>query len=141
MFVLCSSKDMFIDFRWRRREREWEREILMLERNIDLLPPICSPTWDWTYDLGMCPDQGLNPQPFGEQYKAPTNWSTCSGLFLFLLVGIICVSSLWWFRSLIRSENISATTRTIIDFPHSFHCLLLELTFRKLHFLTVSCVS
>ena len=29
-------------------------------RNFNWLPPVCAPTWDWTHNLGMCPDQGSN---------------------------------------------------------------------------------
>ena len=49
---------MFIDFRDRGRDRE-------RERNIDRLPPIHVPIGDQTWNLGMCPDQELNLQPFG----------------------------------------------------------------------------
>ena len=71
---------MFIDF----RETEWggarEREPVMWERNIDWLPPIRAPTRDWTWNLGMCPDQESNPQPFGVQDDTPTNRATQPGL-------------------------------------------------------------
>ena len=53
---------MFIDF------REDERE-----RNIYQLPTVCAPNEDWTHNLGMCPMQGSNPQPFGVWDDAPTN--------------------------------------------------------------------
>ena len=64
---------MSIDFRERGREvgregkggRERGRETSMGERNTDQLPPIRSLTGDRTYKPGMCPDQELNPQPFG----------------------------------------------------------------------------
>ena len=36
-----------------------------IEKNIDRLPPVCTPTGDGTHNLGMCPDPELNPQPFG----------------------------------------------------------------------------
>ena len=61
--------DMLIDF----RETERERETSIWERNIHLLPPIHSLTKDWTRNLGMCPDQESNPQPFGVQDDASTN--------------------------------------------------------------------
>ena len=56
----------FIDF-YTERETEGEkgREISMSERNINWLPPVCTPTGDQTHNLGMCPDWGLNLQPFG----------------------------------------------------------------------------
>ena len=44
---------MFVDFREEGRERE---------RNIDQLPPKGALTGDLTHNLGMCPDQELNPQ-------------------------------------------------------------------------------
>ena len=34
----------------------------MWERNINQLPPVCAPTGDWTYNLGMCPDWESNLQ-------------------------------------------------------------------------------
>ena len=43
---------MFIDFRERRRKRDWEISI-----------PYA--TWDRTHNLGMCLDWELNPQPLG----------------------------------------------------------------------------
>ena len=52
------------------RERERERE-----RNIDWLSPICTPTRDWTHNLGMCPDWESNPQPLSAQDSDPTNWA------------------------------------------------------------------
>ena len=48
-----SPEDIFIDLRERERER-----------NIDWLLPIHIPTRDWTCNLGMCPDQRSNQQPF-----------------------------------------------------------------------------
>ena len=41
------------------------------ERNIDLLPPLCTSTGDGNHNLVMCPDQ--QPQPFGVQDDAPSN--------------------------------------------------------------------
>ena len=38
---------------------------------------------DWTRNLGMCPDQESNPQPFGVWDDAPTNLATWPGLILF----------------------------------------------------------
>ena len=64
---------MLIDFRERRRERARERETLMWERNINGLPPVHTPTGDQTSNLGMCPDQELNPQCFQEYYR--TDWT------------------------------------------------------------------
>ena len=57
---------MFIDFRERRRKRDWEISI-----------PYA--TWDRTHNLGMCLDWELNPQPLGVQNDAPTNLATWSG--------------------------------------------------------------
>ena len=57
-------------FRERRRKteedtkRETERETLVLERNIDWLPLTSARTGDGTHSPGMCPDQGLNLQPW-----------------------------------------------------------------------------
>ena len=49
-------------------ERERERE-----RNINQFPLVRTLTGDLTCSLGMCPDQGWNPQPFGAQDDSPTN--------------------------------------------------------------------
>ena len=49
---------------------------LMWERNSDQLPLALTLTGAWTRNLGMCPDWGSNPQPFGLQDNAPTNWAT-----------------------------------------------------------------
>ena len=46
----------------REREREGGREG---EREIGQLPLIHTRTRDPTCNLGLCPDWGLNPQPFG----------------------------------------------------------------------------
>ena len=57
-----------IDFREGKRTRE-------KERNIDWLP-LVRPDQYWTCNLGMCPDQASNLQPFGLQDDVPTKWAT-----------------------------------------------------------------
>ena len=37
-----------------------EREKGERERETDWLPPVCTPTGDWTHNLGMCPDWESN---------------------------------------------------------------------------------
>ena len=64
---------MFIDFRERKGERERERVTMMQERNIDPLLPVCTLARDQTLNLGMCPDQGSNLQPFGVWDSAATS--------------------------------------------------------------------
>ena len=49
---------LFIAF----REEGKEREILMWEKTIDWLPPICTWARNQTHNLCMCPDQGSNLQ-------------------------------------------------------------------------------
>ena len=44
------------------------------------LSSIYASTGDWTCNLSMCPDQGSNPQDFGTQDDAPTNWAIWPGL-------------------------------------------------------------
>ena len=61
----------------RQEGREKERNIDV--RNIDWLPPICSPPGNSTHDIGMCLDQELNLKPFGVWDHAPTNWATMAG--------------------------------------------------------------
>ena len=51
----------------------------MWERSINWLPPKCALTGDQTCNWGMCPDGKANPQPFGVQDNAPTNWATGPG--------------------------------------------------------------
>ena len=43
-----------------KERKRGERGTWMWERNIDCIPPICIPTGDWTYNLGMSPDQESN---------------------------------------------------------------------------------
>ena len=62
-----------IGFRERGRERERERERNIVARNINQLSPVHALTKDQTCNLGMCPDQGLNLQPFGQWDDAATN--------------------------------------------------------------------
>ena len=85
-FLKSSPKDMFMDLRERGRERQTDkaRETSMWEWNIDLLPySHTCPNWDGTCNLGMCPDQGWNPQPFGVWDDAPTNCTTWPGLLCY----------------------------------------------------------
>ena len=52
-------------FSKREREGEWEGETHQIsERNMDLLPPVHSPTADQTDNLSTRPDQASNLQPF-----------------------------------------------------------------------------
>ena len=59
--------------------REGEREVGVggekhrYERKICSLSPMCTPTRDRTHNLGMCPDQESNSQPFGVWDNAPKN--------------------------------------------------------------------
>ena len=64
---------------FREREGEREKETSMWKRNIDQLPPICTPTGDWTCNPGMCPDWELNLQPFGVPDNALNYWATQPG--------------------------------------------------------------
>ena len=109
-FLKSSPEDMLIDFRERRRgreiqrERETKREERKRERrtenqrqretstwtrNIDWLPPVSTLTGDQTHSLGMCPDQGSNPQPSDVWDNIPTEppgQSSLTFLFVCLLV-------------------------------------------------------
>ena len=55
------------------------------ERGKHQFSPACSPTRDLTCNLGMCPDQESNLQPFGIWDNAPTNWATWPGQKLFFI--------------------------------------------------------
>ena len=46
------------------------------DRNIDLLPPVCALTRDWTHILGMCPGWGSNHNLFGVWDDGPAYWAT-----------------------------------------------------------------
>ena len=59
----------FILFYFIVRERERNTDV----RNINQLPPVHAPTGNQTCNLGLCPDQRWNPQPFGVQDHTPTN--------------------------------------------------------------------
>ena len=52
-------KILFISFLERGEVREKERK-----RNINELPLVHAPTWDWTCNPGMCPDQESNLRHF-----------------------------------------------------------------------------
>ena len=40
---------------------------------MDQLPPVHGPTGDLTRNLGVCPDQESDPQPFGVRDDTPTH--------------------------------------------------------------------
>ena len=65
---------LFIIFSWghdfREGERGGERE------KHRLVASHRHPTRDQTHNLAVCPDQELNPRPFGLQDDTPTNWAT-----------------------------------------------------------------
>ena len=50
-FLILTQRHVCLFFNW----FEKQREILMWERNIHLLPPVGTQTRDWTWNLGMCP--------------------------------------------------------------------------------------
>ena len=64
---------MFIDFRETGKEKERDRDIDIDVRNIDWLPPICIPAGEGSHNLGTCPDQELNLQPFDVRDDTPSN--------------------------------------------------------------------
>ena len=72
----------FFNPHWRKclligeRETERDRE---RQRNIHRLPPVRAPTRDEIHNLGMCPDRGSNPPPFGAWSNTPTNRATWPG--------------------------------------------------------------
>ena len=37
---------------------------------------VCALTGDWTHNMGMCPNQESNQQPFSLRDNVPTNWAT-----------------------------------------------------------------
>ena len=71
-----SPEDVLIDLRERNtdvRDKHWSAA----SRH--------APTWDRTHNLGMCPDQGLIPQPLGAWDDALTNWAAWPGLTVVFL--------------------------------------------------------
>ena len=88
-------------------ERETERETSMWERNINGLPPLHTLTGDWTCSLGMCPEQGLNLQPFGVWDVTPTKHTTQQGQRL-------CFFFNWWY---IITERVSFLTDSFFPVP------------------------
>ena len=67
---------MFVDFRERGVEMGRERKKTSIwEGNIDWLPPVCTPTGDWTRNLGTSPQWEPNLHPFGVQDNVPPNWA------------------------------------------------------------------
>ena len=69
---------MFIDLKEKggggEKERERERERERWEKHW-LVASHTHPNQGSTLSIGMCPDQGLNLQPFGVQDDTPTNWA------------------------------------------------------------------
>ena len=56
----------------------------MWERNIHRSPPVCILTRDPAYNIGICPDWGLNPQPSGVCDDTPAQQpSQSSFLYIF----------------------------------------------------------
>ena len=64
---------MLIDFRHGGRKGEHDRERNMDVRNIYWLCLAYAPTGDRTCNLGMCPNWGINPWPFGLWDSAPAS--------------------------------------------------------------------
>ena len=90
----------------------------MPERNIDWLPPVYTLTRDWTHNLGVCPDQGLNLQPLGVKDNAPTNWATQPGLYQFFIFQLQGLTGGIWFTTFgFLMENVylvySITKKTL----------------------------
>ena len=54
-FLFLSSLDDIFLLLFREREEGGEREAWIGGH------PVCAVTWEWTHNLGMCPDQESNP--------------------------------------------------------------------------------
>ena len=76
---------MLVAFREREMAGEREGEKYWCERNIDLLPFACTPTRDWTRNLGMCPDGESNPWLLFTGWRS--TWATRPGHFF---LSVIC---------------------------------------------------
>ena len=66
---------MLIDFREGAREEDRVGEKHWCEKHWSH-PPVCALTRNWTCNLGMCPDQGLNSRPSGLWNDTQTHWVT-----------------------------------------------------------------
>ena len=75
---ISSPKDMFIVLEreegGEKDRRNWEkkREIMVVREKHWLFVSHMHPDWDWTRNLGMCPDQKSDLQPFGVLDDAST---------------------------------------------------------------------
>ena len=78
-------KNIFSE-RGERKKNERERQTLMWEKK-HWLPLVCSPTGDWTCNLGTCPDGELTWRPF-------LHWTTPNGVML-ARTGCQLFISLW----------------------------------------------
>ena len=61
---------------WFERERKKKRETSMWERNINWLPPVCTPTRDQPCNLGIYAPTGDQTHNFLVYKMTPTNWAT-----------------------------------------------------------------
>ena len=83
-FFILTQGHFFIAFIERGRGKERKRNIDVRETLIVCLL-IHGPTGDQTHNLGMCPDQELNLQPFGLWDDAPTNRATLASAGMCIL--------------------------------------------------------
>ena len=77
-FFLSSPEDMLMNLkREKGKDREKERNSNVREKHQLVASPMHpTPNWGWTYNLGMCPNQGSNPWPFSLWDNAMTNGAT-----------------------------------------------------------------
>ena len=68
------------------RDRERGRNIYVRERISNLLPPVCTPIRDQTYNQSKCSSQRWNSQPIGVRDRVPNNWASQPGLICFILI-------------------------------------------------------
>ena len=74
---------------------ERERNIDVTEK-LDRLPPVRALPGNQTHNLGRCPDQESNLQPFGVWDDAPANAATWPGLpLLFFLIKCFKLNCSW----------------------------------------------
>ena len=91
LFLKSSPKNMFTDFTEREggRERKKKNNVTekhWCERETSIGCPHYTPSAvGHTCNLGTCPDWESNPQPFGLQDDASTDWPTRPGLISFFL--------------------------------------------------------
>ena len=109
--IWCLYSDLFFFdhhlrtlFHYLQSERKGEKGILMWERNILWLPPICAQTGNRTCNLSICPDWKSNLQLLVTEEHS--NWAIYwSELFIFILDPLLS-NILTWIQSQLMGQYL-----------------------------------